>query len=199
MAPTLVIPSSPSRSAVLRAWLAVFCLVGALGWGVPAQAEKADRFKPLNFVADSARAEEGRQVNVLTGDVDITKGTMVLRASRVEVRQNPDGTQFAVATGGQGGRSYFRQKREGLDEYIEGESERIEYNGQTDIVTFIGRATMRRLRGATPADEVAGQTIIYNNTTDVFQVQGGPSSAAPAGRVRGVISPRASEASGEGR
>lgn len=166
--------------------------------GVPAHAEKADQFKPLNFVADSARSDDAQQVNVLTGNVDITKGTMILRAARVEVRHNADGTQFAVATGGSGGRSYFRQKREGFDEFIEGESERIEYDGAADTVKFIGKAEMRRLRGSAVSDEVAGQTIVYNNAADVFQVVGGPSSAAPGGRVRGMLSPRAASAPEDG-
>lgn len=162
------------------------------------QAEKADKYKPLNFVSDSARSDDAQQINVLTGNVDLTKGTMILRAARVEVRQNDDGTQFAVATGGDGGRSYFRQKREGLDEFIEGQSERIEYDGKTDVVRFIGHAEMRRLRGAETSDEVFGQTIIYNNTTDVYQVVGGPSSAAPGGRVRGMLAPRAASAPDDG-
>ncbi|WP_374592647.1 lipopolysaccharide transport periplasmic protein LptA [Aquabacterium sp.] len=170
---------------------AIWCVAALSGLtGLPAHAEKADQFKPLNFVADSARSDDAQQVNVLTGNVDLTKGTMILRAARVEVRQNADGTQFAVATGGNGGRSYFRQKREGMDEFIEGESERIEYDGQADTVRFIGKAEMRRLRGAAVSDEVAGQTIVYNNAADVFQVVGGPSSAAPGGRVRGMLSPR---------
>ncbi|MBI5334107.1 MAG: lipopolysaccharide transport periplasmic protein LptA [Burkholderiales bacterium] len=180
-------PAAPvAPKQLVRALILCIGLAGALA----AQAERADRFKPLNFVADSARADDARQVNILTGDVDITKGTMILRAQRVEVRQNTNGTQNAVATGGSAGRAYFRQKREGLDEYIEGESERIEYDGATDVIRFTGRAVMRRLRGAAVADEVVGQTITYNNTTDVFQVAGGPDSAAPGGRVRGVISPK---------
>lgn len=180
-------PAAPvAPKQLVRALILCIGLAGALA----ARAERADRFKPLNFVADSARADDARQVNILTGDVDITKGTMILRAQRVEVRQNTNGTQNAVATGGSAGRAYFRQKREGLDEYIEGESERIEYDGATDVIRFTGRAVMRRLRGAAVADEVVGQTITYNNTTDVFQVAGGPDSAAPGGRVRGVISPK---------
>lgn len=183
-----------SAWAQLRQYVPLCLVLSALLGFSSAHAEKADQFKPLNFVADSARSDDAQQVNVLTGNVDITKGTMILRATRVEVRQNKDGSQFAVATGGTGGRSYFRQKREGFDEFIEGESERIEYDGQGDTVRFIGRAEMRRLRGAAISDEVAGQTIVYNNTTDVFQVVGGPSSAAPGGRVRGMLSPRAASA-----
>lgn len=156
-------------------------------------AERADRNQPLGFAADRASVDEARQLNVLTGSVEITKGTMVVRADRVEVRQNRDGSQSAVASGGAGGRSYFRQKREGLDEFIEGEAERIEYDGQADTVRFVGRATMRRLRQTTPSDEIFGQTITYNNATGSYQVAGGPDSSAPSGRVRGVISPRAAD------
>ena len=154
-------------------------------------AEKADRTQPLHFAADNARVEEGQRLNVLTGNVDITKGTMAIRADRVEIRQNPDGTQSATATGGQGGRSYFKQKRDGVEELIEGESEKIFYDGRDDTVHFTGRAVMRRLVAGVASDEVNGQAIRYDNKTGVYQVMGGgPLGGASTGRVRGVISPR---------
>lgn len=188
----------PWRSIVRRRALnagSLALLLGVALTGTPAWADRSDRFQPLNFAADSARVDDNQRVNVLTGNVEITKGTIVLRAARVEVRQQADGTQTAVATGGAGGRAYFRQRREGLDEYIEGEAERIEYDGQSDKVYFKGRAVMRRLNGATVADEVVGQSIVYDNRTEVFQVAGGggggtTGSPATGGRVRGVIAPR---------
>jgi len=174
--------TSPSRAA------AALALVAALA--APAWAANADRNQPLNFAADSARVDEQKQVNILQGNVEITKGTIVIRADRVEVRQSPQGYQSAIATGWPDKRAYFRQKREGTDEYIEGEAERLEYDGRTDTVKLINRAVMRRFRGNTLADEVSGNTISYDNTTEVFQVVGGSNSAAPAGRVRGVLTPR---------
>ncbi len=156
-----------------------------------AWAEKADRTQPLHFAADNARVEEGQRLNVLTGNVDITKGTMAIRADRVEIRQNPDGTQSATATGGQGGRSYFKQKRDGVEELIEGESEKIFYDGRDDTVHFTGRAVMRRIVAGVASDEVNGQAIRYDNKTGVYQVMGGgPLGGTSSGRVRGVISPR---------
>jgi lipopolysaccharide export system protein LptA len=158
-------------------------------WAVPAGAEKADRFEPLNFAADAARVEDNQRLNILSGNVEITKGTMVVRADRVEVRQNPDGTQTATAIGGPGGRAFFRQKRDGVDEAIEGEAERIVYDGKTEVVRFTSRAIMRRLQGNTVNDQVSGPVIVYDNKTSVFQVQGG-SGGEGTGRVRGVITPR---------
>jgi lipopolysaccharide export system protein LptA len=186
------------RSTRVRvAVLAAACIAAALAGY--ARAEKADRNKPLNFAADSAKVDDLRQVNILIGNVEITKGSILIRANQVEVRQSPEGYQSAVATGGpRNGRAYFRQKREGIDEYIEGEAERLEYDGRSDTVKLVNQAIMRRFRGPTLADEVAGNTITYDNTTEVFQVVGGPSSAAASGRVRGVLTPKESPASAPG-
>lgn len=183
-------PVTVLARSLLRGLTASLLAVGMV-FGPAAWAEKADRTQPLHFAADAARVEEGQRLNVLTGNVDITKGTMAIRADRVEIRQNPDGTQSATATGGQGGRSYFKQKRDGVDELIEGEAEKIFYDGRDDTVHFTGRAVMRRIVAGVASDEVAGQAIRYDNKTGVYQVMGGgPVGGTSSGRVRGVISPR---------
>jgi lipopolysaccharide export system protein LptA len=178
--------SSPpaSRPALLLA-LALF----AAASGAVAQ-QRDDRNQPLTFAADSARVDDLRQVNVLSGNVEITKGSIQIRANQVEVRQSPDGYQFATATGWPNRRATFRQQRPGVDEFLEGEAERLEYDAKSDTVKLINQAVLRRYRGTTLADEVAGSTISFDNTTEVFQVLGGPASPVPSGRVRGVLTPR---------
>jgi lipopolysaccharide export system protein LptA len=159
-----------------------------------AQAEKADRNRPMNVEADALRYDDLRQVSVFTGRVLMTKGTIVIRGERLEVRQDPDGYQYGVVTAASGQLAFYRQKREGIDEYIEGDGETIEYDGKADRVKFIKRAQMRRFRGATLADEMTGSLITYDNITDVFAVDGSPSvpGAAPVagGRVKAVLAPR---------
>ena len=162
----------------------------SLAWPFAALAEKADRDKPMNVEADSLRYDDLRQVSVFTGKVVLTKGTIVIRGARLEVRQDPDGFQYGIVTAEPGKRAFYRQKREGLDEWIEGESEVIDYDGKADRVKFIRQAELRRLRGATTADEMIGSLITYENTTDVFTVDGGPASPRPGGRVRAVLGPR---------
>ena len=159
------------------------------------QADKTDRNQPLAFAADTAKVDELKQTNILSGNVEITKGSIVIRADRVEVRQSREGYQSAIATGWPAKRAYFRQKREGSEEYLEGEAERLEYDGRSDTLRLVNQAVMRRFRGSTLADEVAGSTISYDNNTEVFQVLGGASSAAAPGRVRGVLTPRENVAS----
>jgi lipopolysaccharide export system protein LptA len=176
-----------------RGWHAL--AAGMMGLGLwlaqaPALADTTDREQPMSFAADSVRVDEKKRLNILLGNVEVSKGTIVVRADRIEVLQGTDGSQKATASGGASGRALFRQRREGRDEAIEGEAEKVEYNSRTDEVRFVGRATMRRLIGGSVVDEVAGQTIVYDNKTDIFQVAGGQGSAAPQGRVRGVIGPR---------
>lgn len=161
----------------------------------PAAAEKADRNKPMNVEADALKYDDLRQVSVFTGKVVVTKGTIVIRGARIEVKQDPEGYQFGVVTAEPGQRAFYRQKRDGVDEYIEGEAETIEYDGRADKVRFVSRAEMRRLRGAVLNDEMTGSLITYDNTNDVFTVDGGPKGGAPSnpgGRVRATLAPRPS-------
>ncbi|HEX2545872.1 MAG TPA: lipopolysaccharide transport periplasmic protein LptA [Ramlibacter sp.] len=175
---------------------APFALALALALAAPlALAEKADRNKPMNVEADALRYDDLQQTSVFTGRVVVTKGTIVIRGARVTVKQDPEGYQFGVVTAEPGKQAFFRQKREGVDEYIEGEGETIEYDGKADRVKFIGRAEMRRLRGATINDETSGSVITYDNTTDQFTVDGATAGATPSnpgGRVRATLAPRAS-------
>ena len=159
----------------------------------PAYAEKADRNKPMNIEADTLRYDDVKQVSVFTGNVILTKGTIQIRAAKVEVRESPDGYQFGTITGAPGQLAFFRQKRDGIDEFIEGEGELIEYDGRADTVKFVRKALMRRLRGATLADEITGAVIVYENLTDTFNVDGGAGKGAagtPGGRVRAMLTPK---------
>lgn len=172
------------------AWL--FIAVAALASPL-AQAEKADKDKPMNVEADSLRYEETRQTSVFSGNVVLTKGTILMRGSKMDVRQDPQGNQFGQLVGTAAAPGFFRQKREGLDEWIEGEGERIEYDSKAQTVLLVGNAVLRRYRGAQLNDESKGSEILYNSQTEVFTVKGGgeasKSSASSGGRVRAMLTP----------
>jgi lipopolysaccharide export system protein LptA len=175
----------------------LICLLCAAALA-PALAEKADRSKPLTIEADQpGTVDLLRQIVVFNGNVVVAQGTMAIRAERVEVRERPDGHRSAIALGSADKPAVFRQKRDGVDETIEGRAERIEYDSRGDVVRFAGNAQVRRLRGSTPADEISGSVITYDNGNETFSVQGAaPDGAASApgtagsGRVRVVITPK---------
>jgi lipopolysaccharide export system protein LptA len=154
-----------------------------------AHAERADRNKPLNAEADSLRYDDARQTSIFSGNVVITKGSIVIRGAQVEVRQDAQGNQFGLVSGKPGS---FRQKRDGVDEYIEGQAERIEYDSKNETVKFSGAAVLRRYKGSQVNDETSGSVIVYNSGNDTFSVDGGPGSrtaANPSGRVRAMFTP----------
>jgi lipopolysaccharide export system protein LptA len=154
-------------------------------------AEKADRDKPLNAQADAMKYDDLKQTSVFTGGVVITKGTIVMRGGRVDVRQDPQGFQFATVTSNGNAQAYFKQKREnGVDEWIEGVADTIEYDGKADTVRFVKKANLKRLRGATVNDEIIGGLVVYDNTTDVYTVDGGAGQGGSGGRVSAVLSPK---------
>lgn len=161
-----------------------------------AWAERADRSQPMVVEADrDGVLDLQRQVLVYTGNVVISQGSMVLRAERVEMRTLPDGYRAASALGAQGKPASWRQKRDGIDETVEGTADRIEFDGRADTLRFVGNGAVRRLRSGTVADEITGGSILWDNTAEVFRVEGGAVTATnPSGRVRAVLSPRAEPA-----
>lgn len=155
-------------------------------------AEKADRDKPMQIEADSMQHDEGQQLTVFTGSVVATQGTLVLRAARMEIRQDGQGHQQARLTAAPGGRVFFRQKREGLDEHVESEAELADYDSKANLLVMTRQAELRNLRGSRITDQVLGQRIVYNSSTEVFSVDGKAQGGADTRdqRVRAVLTPR---------
>jgi len=158
--------------------------IALAGCALVAMAEKADRDKPINLEADRVTIDDAKKVSVFEGNVVLTQGTMILRADRMIVREDPQGFNYGTAYGNL---ATFRQKREGVDEYVEGQAERIEYDGKAERVQLFNRAQMKRGN-----DEVRGSYISYDQPTEFFRVVGTQDDGgkkAP-GRVRAVIQPK---------
>ncbi|RJF99695.1 lipopolysaccharide transport periplasmic protein LptA [Noviherbaspirillum saxi] len=167
-------------------------LLGATATG-SVQAEKADSEKPTNVEADQMAYDDVKQINTFTGNVVLTRGTLVMRAHKLVVSQDPAGYQYATLTAAPGGLATFRQKRDaGPDQWVEGQAERIEYNGKTEMVKLFSKAKMRRLEGKKPTDEVEGEFISYDSRAEFFTVNNTPSGETKpgGGRIKAIIQPR---------
>eukprot|EP01034_Spumella_vulgaris_P032407 gene32407-40002_t len=82
----------------------------------------------------------------------------------------------------------FRQKRDGEgDQWMEGEAERIEYDGKNELVKLFSRAKVRRLEGNKPSDEVAGEFISYDSRREQFSVRNTVSGEGKTGGGRGTM------------
>lgn len=152
---------------------------------IPAShAERADREKPILIDADQVVVDDARQISTFVGKVVFTQGTMVIRGDKIVVVQDKEGFKLGTAYGRT---ASFRQKREGLNEYVEGYAERIEYDTRADTVDFFVQARVRRSQ-----DEVRGAHITYNSKTEIFQADSKSASSddSTPKRVHAVLHPK---------
>ncbi len=156
---------------------------------LPVRAERADRDKPVQLDAARAVMDDKNKRYVLEGDVVLEQGTLQIRSARLEVTQDAAGAmQRSVANGKPGAQAWFRQKREGRDEFVEGQADRIEYDARTERAEFFGNARVKNAQ-----DVVTGPYILYDAKSERYEVGAPPGAAAAvtgSGRVRAVIQPR---------
>jgi lipopolysaccharide export system protein LptA len=170
----------PVNKSLMAASLFLVCMFCAQA----GFAENADRDKPINLEADKVLLDDARKVSTFTGNVRLSQGTLSIRGDKIVVDQDKDGFKQAIIDGKT---AEFRQKQEGLDTFVEGSGERIEYDSRTETMDIHGQAYLKR-----GLDEVRGDHITYSTKTEVFQVSGGKAGAgdAPPQRVHAILQPK---------
>ncbi len=166
------------------------CLCVALGWVLTwhmplSHAERADRNQPLHLEAEQVSIDDAKQISTFVGKVLLTQGTLTIRGDKLVVQQNQEGMQLGTTTGQP---ASFRQKREGVAEYVEGYAERIEYDSANTTVDLYGQARIQRGH-----DEVRGEHISYNFKTEIFQARSAldqGTESGSKGRVQVIIQPK---------
>jgi lipopolysaccharide export system protein LptA len=164
-----------------------------LGLSVPlAQAEKADRDKPIQISADRGSLDQIKGITEWDGAVVIIQGTLLIHADHVRVTRDAKGNQVIVATGRI---VTFRQKADDSGDHkvvwIEGQASRLDYTTINHTAVLTTNARVKK-----GEDLVIGDVIVYNTETQVYQSQGGASNTANKGRVTAILQPQKQAASG---
>ncbi|UXH78137.1 lipopolysaccharide transport periplasmic protein LptA [Roseateles amylovorans] len=169
-------------------------LTGALALGLVApwaHAAKDDRQKPLNLVFDKqGEVDKVKQRAEFNGNVIMTKGSLMLRAERMDVQETSDGYYQAYATGATARQVQFRQDRDTPGERIEGRADQIEYDTRSETMRLVGNAEAKVMRGDQLMQTMSGASLNYDNRTERLVVETGASSPHPSGRGRVVLMPR---------
>jgi lipopolysaccharide export system protein LptA len=154
---------------------------------LPAFAEKADREKEIVIGADRSLADDAKKTLTFDGGVVVTQGTMRITAARVVVQEDAQRHKFYVATGTP---VTFRQKRDNVDEWIDGFAQRAEFDDRNDVLRLYDNARVK-----TNQNEISGRFISYDMTRQVAEVTGAPpGQTPPAGaRVKVIIVPAKKE------
>ncbi len=162
-----------------------FCAMAAAALAAlafAASAERSDRSKEIVVGADRLTADESSKTSTFEGDVVISQGTMRMTASKVTVREDKDRHKYYVANGAP---VTFRQKRDNVDEWIEGFAQRAEFDDRNDVLKLYDRARVKRNN-----DELTGDVITYDMKKDVAEVSGAPASSKAPTRIKMIMTPR---------
>ncbi len=164
--------------------------------GPTAHAERADRTKPMSVTSTGANPDVvdlKKHSAVFVGNVVVTQGTLEIHADRVEVSEDADGQRLGYAFGSASSPATFRQKRDGEDEYSEGDAQKIEYDSAANRVRFVGAAHLRMLKGTVVTDQANAALITYDTASDTIKLGAGESGAASSagGRTTVVFTPKA--------
>ncbi|MES2296260.1 MAG: lipopolysaccharide transport periplasmic protein LptA [Pseudomonadota bacterium] len=161
----------------------VLCASAALAW-----AEKADASKPGSLSYKALDYDGVNLTKIVTGDVVLTQGSLLLKSDKATVKTDPEGYQYAVLTADPGKLATFRQKRDGGPNlWVEGQAERIEYDQKNETVILVGRAKVRQLDGARLESEVDHVYIAYDSRKESFVMRNDVSGKDVAGGARGTM------------
>ncbi len=169
----------------------LFSLSIALGlFGISAHAEKADKDKPIALSSDKAQFDDVKQIYFLERNVLLIKGSLIIKGEKAEVKIDPEGYQYVTIFAKPGQLASLRQKRDtGLNDFIEGFAEWIEYDGKTEIAILHKQARMNQISGTRVTDQLNGDKIHYDGNTEKYNVISNAS-------VKSTLSPRRKELTG---
>lgn len=153
----------------------------ALSCCAQAFANSTDRKKAINVKADSSEYNERAGTQSLSGDVEISQGSMSIRADNIKIELK-EGTLFRIS--GIGSPIRFQQLTE-TNELMRGQSNEITYNIETSTITFRGNAEFER-----PGQKFSGHSIEYNMKELTFKAAGKKTTdGSSSGRVNIVLQP----------
>lgn len=161
-------------SVTWRWGLALMLLLGIL-WQ-PVLARESDLGQPIDVRADKSEFDEKAGTQTLTGNVEISQGTMRIAADRISIALKNNALSSITGTGSP---IRFEQQNE-AGELMSGEAQKIIYDALAGTLILEGTATLSQ-----PRQELVSERITFNARTQKVSAEGGPQE----GRVSIQIQP----------
>lgn len=165
----------PAQGPLCRISVFALILLLSLPTGQVAADTRSDGSQPISVQADQSDFDEKAGIQRLTGNVEITQGTLSVKADSIQIELK-DGALLKII--GEGSPIRFQQQTE-TGATMSGQSNRIEYNTQTTQITFSGDARFER-----PGQKLSGNSITYNMSDLTFKASGDKK-----GRVSIILQP----------
>jgi len=144
---------------------AIFYLVlTGLWFSSTANALDSDKNAPVTINADTTNIDFRTGKRTLTGNVEITQGTLVIKANKVVLIYKGDEIDTATAYGKP---VRFKQLPEGQKEMVHGEGKTLQLKQAKDLVTLKDNAKITQ-----GTNTITGKVIYYNTKTSKMTVKG---------------------------
>jgi lipopolysaccharide export system protein LptA len=158
--------------------LTLLLVLGAHGAG----ALTGDDKQPMLIEADTVEVDEGKNLSLYVGHVQVDQGTMRLLADQVTVHHRKDRhIRYIIARGEP---VSFRQQMDGNQGELQAYAKRMDYDAERDELVLTDDALV--IQGT---DRMTGNRIVYDRARSRMQAGGG-------GRVKITITP---QGKGEGK
>lgn len=155
-----------------------------------AQAETADRSKPIEINADNFQGDEVKQVAIYTGRVEVHQGTLEILGDKLTVTISPEGYRTITVTGNPVRMKERRDpKTPGVQEWVHASGLTAVYDERSDVITLTELAKLARSENGLVKDSSAGEKIVYNLRTARSRVEGAVVEGK-RNRVSTVLAPR---------
>ena len=141
------------------------------------EARQSDLSKPIDVRADASEFDEKAGVQTLTGNVQITRGTLEISADFIAISLENNALSKIQ---GRGSPIRFAQENE-AGELMVGEAEEIIYDATTGTLTLKGNASLSQ-----PRQNLTSEQITFNAQTQKVSATG---SGSQSGRVSIQIQP----------
>ena len=134
---------------------------------LPSLALKSDKEQATKLSSDAADFNDVSQEYILTGNVKITKGSMLVQGDKAVIVVDPEGYQKISVIGNSKELAQFTQQLDGPKiEFIYGEGELIIYEAKTDMLLISGQAYTLRKNLSTWKDKLVAEKIEYDLYTE---------------------------------
>ena len=186
-------PPIAARLSSALHWRQAALMLSFLFPVMEACAEKADSLKKTELSAEYTVIDGKKNTTTLSGNVELSRGTLVVRAHRAVASVTAEKTRAFLLDGEAGEQVFFRQKRDGgPDLWLEGRADHLEYDEKTEQVKFISKAKVQYLEGDRVTQEQTGEFLSYDSLNDVFVAANSNSGkhVPGGGRVKLTIEPK---------
>ncbi len=139
-------------------------LLGAMLLSHNAHARKSDFSQPIDVSADRSEYDERAGVQTLIGNVEITQGTMTIKADKIAIKL-VDNQLSRIE--GSGSPIQFQQENE-AGELVTGTANSIDYDAVNGSLILTGSATLSQ-----PRQRLQSERIVFNSTEQKVSAEGG--------------------------